>query len=393
MKFILVFLFSLSAMASNDSLFCKEVIENSNIQKPHVSTLSIMRGSIFPHKVVFLDQLRSFDDGFIRKQGSNHIVLNMIEQWDKNQGDELKKNVAIYKEIQKKISNNNFAKKLLNLNNEQECLNLISQKKDDYRVFLELSQKLKKYLPFQKSFERLESQSFIKGQISLLRNRGWIVHDALTFDVLHRINQTDVEQLILVTHVSKNGAISDFFGNTIPSNIFANTATTLRKLSIFSCYTDEVQKTYHIKKLMDKGRFDYVYPIVQPAFRKLFKDTTPLFGVKALAKFHKNLVYMPKRELKENCSVHLSRRVNNLALFINNKFIGMVNKNLHFYCDILKDKNTITFNLVNNSKPKFSNIKSILPNEALIRTQTSEYQYNMKHFIRNNEYRSSKSFQ
>lgn len=393
MKLLLMLIFSLNAFGSDDALFCKEILENNNTKKPHISSLNIVRGSMFPHKVVFLEQLRSFDDGFIRKQGSNHIVLNMIEQWDKNQGENLTRNVEAYKKIKNEISQNEFAIKILKIKTKEDCLEFISQKQNEYKKFLELSDKLKKFLPFQQSFERLETQSFVKGQISLLKSRGWIIHDALTFDVLNRINQTDVEQLVIITHATKNGAILDFFGNTIPSNIFSNTATTLRKLSIFSCYTDEVQNTYKIQNLIDKGRFDYVYPIVQPRFRELFKNTTPLFGIKALAKFHKNLMYMPKRNLTKNCSLHFSKRTSKLAVYLNNQFLGMLDKKIDFYCDLLNSKNTVTFNLVNNYKPLFGNIKNQLPNKVLLETLENKYQYNLKHFIRNNMYKSSKSFQ
>lgn len=240
-------IFSLNAMASDDVLFCKEVIESSNIQNPHVSTLNIIRSSLFPQKVVFLDQIRSFDDGFIRKIGNNHIILNILHQGDKNQGERLTKKLVLYKQVKNQISKNIFAKKILQLKTEDECMDLISNKKNEYKNFLELSDKLKAYLPYQKSFERIETHHFIQKQMSLLKNSGWKFHDALTMDVLSRIYKSNAEQLIIVSHVTKDGTLLDFFGNAIRSNIFTNTPTSLRKLSFFTCYTTEVQKTYQFK--------------------------------------------------------------------------------------------------------------------------------------------------
>lgn len=393
MKIILFLLFSVSAFASDDALFCKEVVESSLAPKQHVSTFSILRGSLFPHKVVYLEQMRSIDDGFIRKNGNNHIVLNILKQGDKNQGEKLTKNLAIYNDIKKELQKNSFAKKVLKAKTEDECLELISQKENEYKEFVELSENLKKYLPFQQSFERLETQKFIKKQMIALTSRGWKVHDALTLDVLSRINKQNAEQLIIVTHATNNGAILDFFNNTIPSNVFANTTSSLRKLSIFSCYTDEVKRTYKIKSLIDKDRFDYIFPIVQPKYRKLFKDITPLFGIKALANFHKNLVYMPKRNNQRGCTLSFPKRTNTIAVFINNNFIGMLDTKMEFYCDLLRDKNTITLNLTNNYSPVFTSLEKLLPNNAEIQTNTNKYQYKLKHFIRNNMYKSSKSFQ
>ena len=232
--------------------------------------------------------------------------------------------------------------------------------------------------------------------MSGLLNRGWILHETLDVSTLNNVMISEPEQIIIVSHTTSNGVIIDANNNALPSTIFTNTPTSLRKLSLFSCYTEKARKTYQLERLVTAQRFDFVYPMVRSAFKTYFEDATPLLALSALTKYYKKRNLLPVRSLEQKCSIKFDQETSQLALavYINNHFIGLLKDIIQgekkFYCDILKDENSVSFNTIDRIVYVNENLANI-PNSLVINNGSNSSRMNLKHFFRETKYLSSKT--
>jgi hypothetical protein len=399
MKFIVIWAFIVlscnsEANISNNEKFCDDLIKVSENKTPKLSTLSIVKAMFFPSKLVFIEQDRADKKVFVKALGNNHIILNLLKMGDEEKIDTIKNELKIYKEIKKEIKHNTFAKKIVLIKNKNKCLALLENEHRQYEDFLSLSERLREYKKYQSIFERIETQKYAIKSIKKLRKKNWKVHPVLTSKSLYKVFSLKPQQLVLITHATNKGVIIDANNRVIPASSFKNTPTSLRKLSVSSCYSKEFKKTYHIEQMIKKKRFDFIYPILQSKYRKTFKNTTPILGIKALANFHKNLIYMPKRNIQKKCFIKFSHVVTNynLAVSINNNIVGLVNDNeVQFYCDLLNTKNTITLIKTDKTKISKTDIEKKLPRTFLLESENEIYKQEFKHFYSNGYYSSSKS--
>jgi hypothetical protein len=399
MKFIIIWAFMVlscnsQAAISDNKKFCSDLVAMNSKETPKLSTLSVVKAIFFPSKIVFLDQERASNEKLVKAIGNNHIILNLMKTGDSEKVSTIKEELLLYKSIKNDIKKNAFAKEMVLIKSEAVCLELLDSRYQEYNDFLVLSEKLNEYKKYQSIFERVETQKYALKSIVKLLNRKWKVHNLLTAKNLDNVFKSNPEQIILITHATSEGVIIDSNNRVLPESTFKNTPTSLRKLSVFSCYSNELKQTYHINDLLSKDRFDFIYPIIQPKYEKVFQNTTPILGIKALALFHKNLIYMPKRKLEKKCWVKFGHNVSrfNLAVAINNNIVGLLtDREIAIYCDLLKNKNTITLIKTDKRKIEKEFIENELPRTFLIEEENKAIEYEFKHYFRDGMYSSSKS--
>lgn len=397
MKFVFIFLFVANAFAQDANKVCHEIIANQSSAQSRLSTMNIIRGMLFPSKIVQMKQNRTPVDYVQSQKGHNHIILNILKSEDlKVDTLVLREKLAMYNNITSNIKENVFAKKASQLKTFEECVQLSLDSNLDFIQFMKLSRELELYISYQKQFERLESFDFVKKKLRNLINNGWTLHEMLDVISLNNVMMSNPEQLIILTHTTSNGVIVDANNNALPASIFTNTPTSLRKLSLFSCYIDQTQKTYGLERLVTAQRFDFVYPVVRSAYKSYFDDSTPLLALSALSKYHKKRNMLPVRSLEQKCSIKFDQNSSHLELgiYVNNQFIGLLkditNGEKKFYCDILKDANSVSFNLIDKINYTQENIANI-PNSLVINNGSDSNRMNLKHFFRENKYLSSKT--
>lgn len=399
MKFIVIWAFMVLSCNSEATIrdnkkFCNDLVKMNTNKTPALTTLSIVKAMFFPAKLVFLEQDRASNDEFTKAGRNNHVILNLMKSEDAKKVDSIKNELTLYKEIKTEIKNNHFAKKVVLVKSEISCMKLLETESKQYEDFLALSDKLNEYKKYQSIFERVETQKYALKSITKLIKRKWNVHSLLTAKSLDNVFNSNPEQIILITHATNEGVIINANNRVLPASSFKNTPTNLRKLSVFSCYSDKVKKTYHIQEMLDKKRFDFVYPIIQLKYKKTFENTTPILGIKALATFHKNLIYMPKRKLEKKCSINFSHNVSDyyLTVAINNNIVGLLtDRKIKIYCDLLKIENIITLLKSNKKKIQQLDIENLLPRVFLVEEENKTKEYEFKHYFRKGMYSSSKS--
>jgi hypothetical protein len=74
---------------------------NSN-KTTKLSTLSIVKASLFPAKLVFLEQDRASNDKFVRATGNNHVILNLMKSGDEEKVNNIKEELTKIKELRNK---------------------------------------------------------------------------------------------------------------------------------------------------------------------------------------------------------------------------------------------------------------------------------------------------
>lgn len=395
--FLFIFAIGMNAFAEDASKVCHEIIAQQSNSQARLSTLNLIRGLVFPSKIVQMKQMINPVDYVISKQGHDHIIINILKVGDLNLDlAELHKKLEIYKKIENSIKENGFAEKASQLSTFEECMQLSLDAYLEFSQFMKLSRELDHYSSYRKQFERLESFRFVKKKMAGLMNQGWNLHEVLDLKTLSKVMMERPEQLVIISHATSNGVIIDTNNNALPISVFSNTPESLRKLSLFSCYTDKLQKTYQIEKLVAADRFDFVYPVVKSVFKSYFEDSTPLLALGALSKFHKKRKMLPVKNLEKNCSIKFDQATSVLALgvYVNNQFIGLLKDikqgEQKIYCDLLKNENSISFNLVDKMTYLPSDVVNI-PNSLVIKNENDSNRMNLKHFFRENKYLSSKT--
>lgn len=207
--------------------------------------------------------------------------------------------------------------------------------------------------------DKIEAEKTIKlvsKKTRWFKEKGWRVKYLVNYQELYKeLSVTD--EAIVIAHADPKGNLYDSERTQIPESFFIAfniDVHKLKKLLVFSCYSNQVIENYQF----NTAKYDYYFVSPEEKYSAIFSDAIPLESFWIARKFGWEKHFHHRKIAKEKtCDIKISgygKNHNFLDVYLNSRYIGSFHSS--------KEEVTITFNckiLDNKSNNNFLDIQNV----------------------------------